>query len=89
MIQDVQVSKGLTEQELEKLDEVHVDTVRKGEDPKLIRCTICQDNFGHSSQVIELRCDHFYHTDCIKKWLKIKKTCPLCLDHVQIETQNK
>jgi alpha-D-ribose 1-methylphosphonate 5-triphosphate synthase subunit PhnH len=29
--------------------------------------------------VIEFKkCSHSFHSDCLKDWLKIKSTCPLC-----------
>lgn len=45
-------------------------------------CVICKENFnlGEDSEekFIRLNCDHIYHHDCIKMWLKEHKTCPLC-----------
>ncbi|GAA0140353.1 ubiquitin-protein ligase [Lithospermum erythrorhizon] len=43
-----------------------------------IRCSICQDEFTRDGEVSSLCCCHLYHTDCIKKWLLRKKTCPIC-----------
>jgi hypothetical protein len=25
-----------------------------------------------------LTCEHSFHMDCIKEWLKVKKSCPVC-----------
>ena len=38
-------------------------------------CPICFEN----GMVIELHnCKHTFHLSCIKKWMKKKRTCPLC-----------
>lgn len=42
------------------------------------RCVICQVEYEQDEQLAALQCDHPYHTDCITKWLQIKKVCPIC-----------
>lgn len=34
--------------------------------------------FGPNEMVIHLSCFHLYHEACLKNWLKVKNTCPLC-----------
>ena len=43
-------------------------------------CAICACDFESSHSVIVLSCDprHFFHPDCIKKWLAINANCPIC-----------
>ena len=43
-------------------------------------CQICQLEYEPDSEVIILpKCNHYFHTDCIKKWLlEYDNTCPLC-----------
>ena len=41
-------------------------------------CTICYEDFTHSSQVIKLPCDHCFDAECITTWLKNSIVCPLC-----------
>lgn len=45
-------------------------------------CTVCQENFKFGKLVMTLPCSHPYHSKCITKWLKLKKTCPMCLKEV-------
>ncbi|KAI5420808.1 hypothetical protein KIW84_044582 [Lathyrus oleraceus] len=46
-------------------------------------CCICLVHLSNgSSMPIRLRCSHDFHTDCIQKWINIKKTCPLCRANV-------
>ena len=42
-------------------------------------CSICLESLSdHQSQIIELRCKHEFHLDCIHKYFAIKMECPLC-----------
>jgi len=46
------------------------------------KCSICLDyfieNYWYDQYIIELECEHIFHTDCIKKWLIKQPNCPLC-----------
>ncbi|KAI9488194.1 hypothetical protein BDB00DRAFT_884926 [Zychaea mexicana] len=41
-------------------------------------CAVCKDEFEGAEQVVELPCAHVFHEDCIKPWLKVNGTCPVC-----------
>ncbi|XP_071691919.1 probable E3 ubiquitin-protein ligase ZFP1 [Rutidosis leptorrhynchoides] len=41
-------------------------------------CVICQTNYDDEEQIGVLDCGHEYHVECIKKWLIVKNTCPIC-----------
>lgn len=43
-------------------------------------CSICYN--GYVSSGTKLRCGHFYHEQCILRWLETSNTCPLCRTHV-------
>ncbi|XP_072262808.1 RING finger protein 145-like [Pyxicephalus adspersus] len=38
-------------------------------------CSIC---FQEMSIAVITVCNHFFHSDCLKKWLYVQDTCPLC-----------
>lgn len=51
------------------------------------RCVICQIEYEKYEKLVALfPCQHSYHTDCITKWLQIKKTCPICSTEVSSVT---
>ena len=46
-----------------------------------LTCSICLDNIYCNKTVInpvKLNCGHTFHPECIKKWLYINDSCPLC-----------
>ncbi|KAL7591756.1 uncharacterized protein LOC111890821 [Lactuca sativa] len=47
-------------------------------DQELSFCTICQMEYNDQERIGMLDCSHGYHVDCIKKWLTVKNTCPVC-----------
>ena len=43
------------------------------------QCVICQVEYEEEEGVVALpNCEHPYHSECISKWLQIKKICPIC-----------
>ncbi|KAM4810435.1 RING finger protein 145-like [Rhinophrynus dorsalis] len=43
-------------------------------------CSIC---FQDMSAAVITQCVHFFHADCLRKWLYIQDTCPMC--HQQVK----
>ena len=43
-------------------------------------CSICFDNYMDDSIILGTECIHFFHKDCMKKWLNasVRHTCPIC-----------
>jgi hypothetical protein len=41
-------------------------------------CTVCKDVFASGQSVVRLPCKHYFHGDCIRPWLAIRSTCPVC-----------
>lgn len=47
-------------------------------DMQHIRCSICLKDIEVGDTYTNLRCNHMFHTDCIRTWFCIKTNCPLC-----------
>ncbi|KAK6912117.1 Zinc finger, RING-type [Dillenia turbinata] len=41
-------------------------------------CCICLSDYADNDELRELPCSHFFHVECVDKWLKINAQCPLC-----------
>lgn len=39
-------------------------------------CSICLEIY--TTVVAQTNCDHIFHFDCLKSWLRLKNKCPLC-----------
>ncbi|KAL5727683.1 RING-type E3 ubiquitin transferase [Ranunculus cassubicifolius] len=74
-------SRGLSDELLEYLPSYKYKTgffkKEKHED-----CVICCMTYRNREKLTMLPCQHQYHSDCIKKWLKINKACPVCNEEV-------
>ncbi|MBA3816467.1 MAG: hypothetical protein H0X29_08105 [Parachlamydiaceae bacterium] len=54
-------------------------------------CMICLENIHLNARCKEeeervLKCRHVFHSECIERWVKLKHNCPLCRDHVDVDT---
>ncbi|CAN6230666.1 unnamed protein product [Urochloa humidicola] len=41
-------------------------------------CAVCKDGIAAGLSVLRLPCKHYFHADCIRPWLAIRNTCPVC-----------
>lgn len=64
-----------------------VSTVHELADHEVVeRCTICLDECDSSLPLRQItKCKHFYHSHCIEQWLLKKKTCPVCMQCVELD----
>jgi RNA polymerase subunit RPABC4/transcription elongation factor Spt4 len=69
------VSKGLSKEEIDTLH--HRKNLKAGE-----QCPICQNEMELGEVVIDLKCKHAYHEECISFWLKDENTCPICKEYL-------
>lgn len=45
-------------------------------------CSICMGTVEFGNEVLQLQCEHWFHSDCIVTWLKRSQTCPFCREVV-------
>lgn len=45
-------------------------------------CSICLDD--EKDSIVKLNCDHFFHKDCIKSWLRREMSCPICRSNASL-----
>jgi len=45
-------------------------------------CSICFDGFSVNLEVLKLECNHLFHIDCIRQWLRLHSNCPVCRSNV-------
>jgi len=49
--------------------------------PYPAECCICCEDFDQQQTISKTPCpsgNHVFHTDCLKNWLQLQHTCPLC-----------
>ncbi|KAJ8528103.1 hypothetical protein K7X08_015554 [Anisodus acutangulus] len=74
-------NRGLSEAKISK--SLHSSIFQSNDSKTLVdKCVVCQLEYEEGEKLVALPCDHPYHSDCIKKWLQIKKICPICSDEV-------
>lgn len=66
-----------SEEAINSLQKKQVDQEMLGSEGKA-ECSICMDNVDLGAEVTVLPCNHWFHGDCVKAWLKEHDTCPHC-----------
>ena len=56
------------------------DINKLDEDKK--RCSICLEYYKNNDDSIVLPCIHIFHAECIKKWMKRQRICPICKNEI-------
>ncbi|KAJ9539950.1 hypothetical protein OSB04_026456 [Centaurea solstitialis] len=72
------VSTGLSEASMSKClkEKVYCGSDQHNEE---VSCPICLEEYKNGDKVGRMeKCGHDYHVGCIKKWLLMKKLCPIC-----------
>ncbi|KAK6923677.1 Zinc finger, RING-type [Dillenia turbinata] len=78
--------RGLSEDEISALLHQHICLNPQHTEISIDRCVICQVEYEDGEMVVALPCQHPFHSDCITKWLQIRKICPIC--SMEVSSQN-
>lgn len=62
----------LSDEEIDALPKVRFDLAEESD------CAICLEAFSRGDLLTTLPCSHFFHVDCLAKWLRRSAQCPLC-----------
>jgi hypothetical protein len=52
-------------------------------------CAVCLCDFQGGDMLRRLPCRHSFHRACVDKWLMHKKVCPLCVQDVEVLSQQQ
>lgn len=85
-LEDIKIA--LTEEEFNNLDTVNNPSIIENK-----QCNICLDEFTSTDldtkHIIQLKCNHIYHKNCIKEWLTKQSTkCPSCRFCCKTDTEH-
>eukprot|EP01087_Luapelamoeba_hula_P016387 TRINITY_DN5036_c0_g1_i1.p1 TRINITY_DN5036_c0_g1~~TRINITY_DN5036_c0_g1_i1.p1 ORF type:complete len:288 (-),score=43.14 TRINITY_DN5036_c0_g1_i1:36-899(-) len=79
------VSTGASAEQISALPETKFNPSLQTSNPVAnTTCPVCQMDFENGDMIRTLPCLHFYHTACIDKWLASKKTCPTCMQRIDV-----
>ncbi|KAI9365459.1 hypothetical protein DFJ73DRAFT_619737, partial [Zopfochytrium polystomum] len=53
-----------------------------GDDDEDAVCVICLNQYEDGEHLRRLPCLHHFHVKCVDEWLRLNKTCPLCVRDV-------
>lgn len=65
-----------SQSEIDSLRQVNYSEGLFGSDDN--RCAICLSDYEVSDNLRVLGCTHHFHVDCLDRWLKNSRHCPLC-----------
>lgn len=51
------------------------------------RCSICMSDYLQDETGYLISCNHRFHKECLKGWMKIKNTCPNCRTPIVFNVQ--
>ena len=70
---------GLSKSQIESLDSVILIDADELDDKTGNFCAICIESYDQNTPITYMKkCNHSFHTSCIKKAFEYKKTCPIC-----------
>lgn len=62
----------LSDEEIRDLPKVRFDAEEQQ------HCAICLESYQVGELLTSLRCNHFFHVECLKDWMQRSTQCPLC-----------
>lgn len=50
-------------------------------------CCICTETFVAKAEIKRTPCQHYFHEECLGRWLRVATTCPLCRNNLDGSAQ--
>jgi hypothetical protein len=60
------------------VDQLRIVLLEEFPDDYPIECCICMEDFVSNEVIIETECNHVFHKQCCREWLRQARTCPVC-----------
>lgn len=84
-------TNGASPETIKKIETVTYDPSMFAQDGRVdddrpsCECCCCQETFGPDKAIKKTSCQHFFHEECLEKWLKVATTCPICRHDLDLE----
>lgn len=72
----------------EVIDALPIINVKADQVDAKLQCSVCWEDFTLDENVRQLPCTHIYHEPCIRPWLELHGTCPICRQNLTNDEQN-
>lgn len=79
-----ELNAGASPETIKQLETVNYDPSlfaqdgNPGDSQEAPECCICTEGFTLNKEIKRTPCGHYFHEDCLGKWLRVSITCPLC-----------
>lgn len=71
----------------EQFDNIETSIYNNLNTSDMSTCLICTEDFNNNDEIKKTKCNHIFHTNCIKPWLcKESNKCPIC--RIEIDKKN-
>ncbi|CAD8210009.1 unnamed protein product [Paramecium pentaurelia] len=76
---------GCEEHEIQQLPvrKINLEQIKQLDEDHM-KCLICLCEYEEEDQVKTIPCLHYFHDDCIDRWLKKSRHCPICKNELEI-----
>lgn len=54
------------------------DPADEGDQRPTAECCCCSEEYTAGTSIMRTPCSHYFHRECLARWLAVQHTCPLC-----------